>query len=158
MLAADFNIIRKIQMKWITRSHVHVDWAACPWLITRFIDSDAEFLFVSKNKVMEIAKKEGSIAFDTLGADPNHRGDLCNFDVIINDCELTDMTLRRMAKIINAAGTNRLDADPLAVGLETIAVGYRIRYPDDLENIERQFEIYDALYTWCRLDVARNES
>jgi len=145
-------------MKWITRSHVHVDRVACPWLITRFIDSDAEFLFVSKSKVMEIAENEGAIAFDTPGAELHHREDLCTFDVIIKDYELSNRALLRMAKIINAADTNRLDADPLAAGFEAIAVGYSLRFPDDLENIERQFEVYDALYAWCRLDVAQGES
>jgi hypothetical protein len=145
-------------MKWITRSHVHVDRVACPWLITRFIDSDAEFLFVPKSKVMEIAEKTGAIPFDTTGADLNHRDDLCSFDVIIKEYELTDKALLRMARIINAADTNRMEADPLAAGFEAIALGYGLRYPDDLENIERQFEVYDALYAWCRLDVARNES
>jgi len=142
-------------MKWITRSHVHVDRVACPWLITRFIDSDAEFLFVPKSKVMEIAEETGAIAFDTPGAELNHRDDLCTFDVIIQNYQLTDKALLRMAKIINAADTDRLDADPLAAGFEAIAVGYSLRYPADLENIERQFEIYDSLYAWCRLDVAR---
>jgi hypothetical protein len=144
-------------MKWVTRSHVHVDRVACPWLITRFIDSEAEFLFVPKSKVMGIAEKTGAIAFDTPGAELHHREDLCTFDVIIKDYELTDQALLRMAKIINAADTGRLGADPLAAGLEAIAVGYSLRYPGDLENIERQFEVYDALYAWCRLDVARSE-
>ena len=145
-------------MKWITRSHVHVDRVACPWLITRFIDSDAEFLFVPKSKVMEIATREGAIAFDTPGAELHHREDLCTFDVIIKEYKLTDKALLRLAKIINAADTNRLDADPLAAGFEAIAVGYSLRYPDDLENIAGQFEVYDALYAWCRLDVAKSGS
>ena len=144
-------------MKWITRSHVHVDRVACPWLITRFIDSDAEFLFVPKSKVMEVAETDGAIAFDTPGAELNHREDLCTFDVIIRDYELTDRALLRMAKIINAADTNNLSADPLAAGFEAIAVGYSLRYPEDLENIGRQFEVYDSLYAWCRLDVVGSE-
>ncbi len=144
-------------MKWITRAHVHVDRVACPWLITRFIDSDAEFLFVAKSKVMEVAEREGAIAFDTPGAELHHRGDLCTFDVIIKDHELTDKALLRFAKIINAADTDNLDADPLAAGFEAIAVGYGLRYPDDMENIEAQFEVYDAMYAWCRLDVAKGE-
>jgi len=142
-------------MKWITRSHVHVDRVACPWLITRFIDSDAEFLFVPKSKVLEIAEMEGAIAFDTPGADFHHRDDLCTFDVIIKEYELTDKPLLRMAKIINAADTNELENDPLAAGFEAIAVGYSIRFPNDLENIVAQFEVYDALYAWCRLDVGK---
>jgi len=142
-------------MKWITRSHVHVDRVACPWLITRFIDSDAEFLFVPKSKVMEMAEKTRAIPFDTQGAELHHRDALCTFDVIIKDYQLTDRALLRMAKVINAADTDSLDADPLAAGLEAIAVGYGLRFPNDLENIEGQFEVYDALYAWCRLNVAR---
>jgi hypothetical protein len=145
-------------MKWITRSHVHVDRVACPWLITRFIDSAAEFLFVPKSKVMEIAAKTGAIPFDSPGAELHHRENLCTFDVIINEYALTDKALLRMAGVINAADTDRLDADPLAAGFEAIAVGYSLRYPCDLENIERQFAVYDALYAWCRLDVARRRS
>ena len=145
-------------MKWITRSHVHVDRVACPWLITRFIDSDAEFLFAPKTQVLERAAKEGAIAFDTPGAELHHEGDLCTFDVIIRKFGLTDPALLRMAKVINAADTNRLDKDPLAAGFEAIAVGYGLRFPDDLENLERQFDVYDSLYAWCRLDVARSES
>jgi len=142
-------------MKWITRSHVHVDRVACPWLITRFIDSEAEFLFAPKSKVLEIAAKTGAIPFDTAGAELHHRGDRCTFNALIEDYQLTDEALLRMAKVINAADTGRLDADPLAAGLEAIAVGYGLRFPDDLENLEQQFEVYDALYAWCRLDVAR---
>lgn len=138
--------------------HVHVDRVACPWLITRFIDSDSEFLFAPKSKVMEIAEKTGAIPFDTPGAQLHHREAQCTFDAIIKDYELTDPALLRMAKIINAADTDRLDADPLAAGFEAIAVGYSLRYPDDLQNIAGQFEVYDALYAWCRLDVARNDS
>lgn len=145
-------------MKWITRSHVHVDRVACPWLITRFVDSDASFLFVPKSRVLEVAEKEGAIPFDSPGAELHHRGELCTFDAIIQEYQLTDKALLRMAKVINAADTNRLDADPLAAGFEAIAVGYSLRYPDDHENIERQFEVYDALYAWCRLDVAKTEA
>jgi len=121
------------------------------------IDSEAEFMFVPKSKVMEIAEKTGAISFDTPGAELHHRENRCTFDAIIEDYELTDKALLRMAKVINAADTNNLDADPLAAGFEAIAVGYSMRFPDDLENIDRQFEVYDALYAWCRLDVARNE-
>ncbi len=144
-------------MKWITRSHVHVDRVACPWLITRFIDSDAEFLFVPKSKVLEVAEQTGAIPFDTPGAKLHHRGNRCTFEAIIEDYELTHKSVLRMAKIINAADTDNLAADPIAAGFEAIAVGYGVRYPEDLENIERQFEMYDALYAWCRLDIAKNK-
>ncbi|OEU45144.1 MAG: chromate resistance protein, partial [Desulfobacterales bacterium S7086C20] len=128
---------------------------ACPWLITRFIDSDAEFLFVPKSKVMEVAEKEGAIPFDTPGAELHHRDEMCTFDVFIKDYELTDKALLRMAKVVNAADTDRLDNDPIAAGLEAIAVGYGLRFPDDTENLAGQLEVYDALYAWCRLQVAR---
>lgn len=143
-------------MKWITRSHVHVDRVACPWLITRFIDSAAEFLFVPKGKVLEVAAETGAIAFDTPGAELHHRGALCTFDVLIQEYGLTDKALLRLAKIVNGADTGHLEADPLAPGLEALAVGYSLRYPADLDNIRHQFAVYDALYAWCRLDVTKN--
>ena len=145
-------------MKWITRSHVHVDRVACPWLISRFIDSEAEFIFVPKTQVLERAGKEGAIAFDTPGAELHHEGDLCTFDVIIRKFDLNDPALLRLARVVNAADTDRLYKDPLAAGLEAIAVGYGLRFPNDLENLKRQFEVYDALYAWCRLDVLEHAS
>ncbi len=140
-------------MKWITRSHVHVDRVACPWLITRFVDSEAEFIFVPKSQVIEKAEKQGAIPFDSPDAELNHQEDLCTFDVIIKKYGLTDKALLRLARIVNAADTNRLENDPMAPGLEAIAVGFGLRFPDDKENIKQQFEVYDALYAWCRLQV-----
>ena len=102
-------------------------------------------------------RQEAAIAFDTPGAELHHREDLCTFDVIIQEYGLTDRALLRMARVINAADTDRFDNDPLAAGFEAIAVGYSLRYPNDLENLERQFEVYDALYAWCRLDVAKGD-
>jgi len=83
-----------------------------------------------------------------------HQDGLCTFDVIIKMYDLTDKPLLKMAKIVNAADTDRLKDDPVAAGLEAIAVGYSIRFPNDRENLEHQFEVYDALYAWCRLQVA----
>jgi len=143
-------------MKWITRSHIHVDRVACPWLISRFIDSAAEFMFVPKSQVLAVAEREGAIAYDTPGADLHHRDDLCTFDVLIAEYELADKALLRLAKIVNAADTDNLQNDPIAAGLEAIAVGFGLRFPDDFVNLEHQFEVYDALYAWCRLDVAGN--
>jgi hypothetical protein len=142
-------------MKWVTRSHVHVDRVACPWLITRFIDSAAEFRFVPKSEVLAVAEREQAIPFDSPGAGLTHDGDLCSFDVIIREYHLTDPALLRLARIVNAADTDRLERDPAAAGLEAIAVGYSLRFPDDLENLEHQFAVYDGLYAWCRLDTAR---
>ena len=142
-------------MKWITRAHVHVDRVACPWLITRFVDSEAEFLFVSKNQIEEIAKATGAIPFDAPGVELGHLEGRCSFESIIKKYELKDAALLRMAKIIHAADVAEdIDSDPLARGVEAIARGYSLRFADDLENLERQFEVYDALYTWCRLEVA----
>ena len=142
-------------MKWVTRSHVHVDRVACPWLITRFVDSDAEFLFVAKSRVAEVAKTEGAIPFDAPGAELGHKNGKCSFDSIIEKYELTDKALLRMAKIVNAADTDKVGSDPIAPGLEAIATGYSILFPLDSDNLQRQFELYDALYAWCRLDVSR---
>jgi len=142
-------------MKWITRSHVHVDRVACPWLITRFIDSEAEFLFVPKSQVKAVAEQERAIPFDAPGAELDHDGDLCTFDVIVREYGLTDKALFRLAKIVNAADTRRFEKDPLAAGFEAIAVGYGLRFPDDRKNLEKQFEVYDALYAWCSLEVAK---
>lgn len=141
-------------MKWITRSHVLVDRVACPWLISRFVDSEAEFLFVPKNQVMDVAKRENAIPFDVPDVELGHHGDDCSFDSIIKKYGLTDRALLRLAKIVNAADADRLQNDSIAAGLEAIATGYSIRFPDDHENLSRQFEVYDALYAWCRLDVA----
>jgi len=142
-------------MKWVTRSHVHVDRVACPWLIRRFIDSDAEFIFVPKSVVSEVAEREGAIPFDAPDVELGHRDGKCSFETIIGKYALTDPALLRMAKIIHAADTRDIDSDPLARGFEAIAVGYSLRFPNDKENLAHQFEMYDALYAWCRLDVAK---
>jgi hypothetical protein len=143
-------------MKWVTRSHVHVDRVACPWLIKRFVDSEAEFLFVPGSQIEQVAKRDGAIPFDAPGAELGHHGDQCSFDAIIKKYQLTDKALLRLAKVINAADTNTLDKDPIAAGFEAIAVGFSLRYPSDQENLEHQFPVYDALYAWCRLDAAKH--
>jgi len=145
-------------MKWITRSHVHVDRVACPWLITRFIDSEAEFLFVPKSMVDSIADKTEAVPFDTPGVELSHHEGRCSFESILLKYGLTDPALRRLAQIVHAADIAAdIDKDPLARGLEAIATGYSLRYPDDEENLAHQFEVYDALYAWCRLDVAKEK-
>jgi len=119
------------------------------------VDSDAEFLFVPKNQVSKVAEREGAIPFDAPDVELGHHDGKCSFETIIEKYELTDAALLRLAKIIHAGDTKDRDSDPLAAGFEAIAVGYSIRYPNDRENLEHQFEVYDALYAWCRLDVAR---
>jgi hypothetical protein len=146
-------------MKWITRSHVHVDRVACPWLISRFVDNEAEFLFVPASQVMSVAKQVGAISFDCMGkAELDHHDDRCSFESIILKYELKDPALLRMAKVVHSADVAPdIDKEPLARGLEAIAVGYSLRYPDDEENLANQFEVYDALYAWCRLQVAKGQ-
>ena len=142
-------------MKWVTRAHVHVDRVACPWLITRFIDSEAEFLFVAPSQMHETAHREQALAFDAPGVELGHRDGKCTFEVLIETYGLHDRALARLAQIVHAADTDQLDKDPLAAGLEAIAVGYSLRFPDDQENLSRQFDVYDALYAWCRLAAAQ---
>jgi hypothetical protein len=144
-------------MKWVTRSHVHVDRVACPWLISRFVDSEAEFIFVPKSRIEQVVKETGAIPYDVPGVELGHRDGKCSFESIIIKYGLTDPALLRLAKIVHAADVDEdLDTDPLARGLEAIAVGYSLRFPKDLENLSHQFEVYDVLYAWCRLEVARN--
>ena len=141
-------------MKWITRAHVHVDRVACPWLITRFIDSDAEFIFAARREVERRAREENASPFDIPGAELGHADGRCSFESIILKYELKDRALLRLAKIVHAADVEAdLDSDPLARGLEAIATGFGLRYPDDEANLAVQFEVYDALYAWCRLEV-----
>ena len=145
-------------MKWITRSHVHVDRVACPWLIMRFIDNEAEFLFVPKSQIGKMAEETGAIPFDAPGVELGHHEGRCSFKSILLKYELKDPGLLRMARIVHAADVEAdIDTDPLARGLEAIASGFSLRYPDDEENLANQFEVYDALYAWCRLDVVKGK-
>jgi hypothetical protein len=145
-------------MKWITRSHVHVDRVACPWLITRFVDNQAEFLFVPRSRVDAVAAETGAIPFDAPGVELGHHEGRCSFESILLKYGLNDPALQRLARIVHAADVAEdIDRDPLARGLEAIATGYGLRYPDDEDNLARQFEVYDALYAWCRLEAARGK-
>jgi hypothetical protein len=148
-------------MIWITRSHVHVDRVACPWLITRFVDSEAEFLFVPKSEIDRLVTETGAIPFDAPGVELGHHGGdgstagRCSFESIILKYDLKEPGLLRLAKIVHAADVAEdIDSDPIARGLEAIASGYSLRFPDDQENLAHQLEVYDALYAWCRLQVA----
>jgi len=143
-------------MKWVTRSHVHVDRVACPWLISRFVDSEAEFLFVPKSQIARVVEETGAIPFDAPGVELGHSDGKCSFEAILEHYGLTDRALLRLAKIVHSADVEAdLDADPIARGLEAIAVGYSLRFPDDEENLALQFDVYDALYAWCRLQVQK---
>jgi hypothetical protein len=138
-------------MLWITRAHVHVDRVACPWLIKRFIDSDAGFLYVAASLVDETAKETGGIPFDAPGVELGHHEGKCSFEALISKYGLKDQALLRMARIVHCADIgDDIDQDPIARGLEAIAEGFRLRYVDDEENVAMQFEVYDALYAWCK--------
>jgi hypothetical protein len=142
-------------MKWITRSHVHVDRVACPWLISRFVDSKAEFLFVPKGEIDRVVKETGAIPFDAPGVELGHKDGRCSFESIMLKYGLNEAGLVRLAKIVHAADVAEdIDTDPLARGLEAIASGFSLRFPHDEENLAHQFAVYDALYAWCRLDAA----
>jgi hypothetical protein len=143
-------------MKWVTRSHVHVDRVACPWLITRFIDNEAEFVFVPKGEIDRVVKETGAIPFDAPGVELGHHEGRCSFESIILKYGLQEPGLLRLAQIVHAADVAEdIDKDPIARGLEAIASGYSLRYPEDVENLERQFEVYDSLYAWCRLQAGK---
>jgi hypothetical protein len=145
-------------MLWITRSHVHVDRVACPWLIRRFIDNEAEFLFVPKSQINMVAKERGAIPFDAPGVELGHVDGRCSFESILLKYELKDPALLRMAQIIHAADISEdSDNESVARGLEAIATGFSLRFPDDEENLAHQFDVYDALYAWCRLQVAKDQ-
>jgi hypothetical protein len=143
-------------MLWVTRSHVHVDRVACPWLIKRFVDSDARFLFVPKSRVADTVAETGAIPFDAPDVKLGHHEGKCSFESIMEAYGLTDSALRRLAAIVHAADiAEDMNADPIAPGLEAIATGFGLLSPDDHRNLELQFPVYDALYAWCRLQVSR---
>ncbi|WP_456399099.1 chromate resistance protein ChrB domain-containing protein [Mesoaciditoga sp.] len=133
-------------MKWVTRSHVHVDRVACPWLIKRFVDNQAEFIFVTRELVMETAKRENAIPFDVKGVELGHKDGHCSFVSIMEKYKITDPTIKKLAEIINAADTGHPEASEYAAGMELIARGFSIMYPGDMKNLEEQFKVYDAVY------------
>ncbi len=142
-------------MKWITREKAKVDRIACPWLIKNFIDKNAQFLFVPKDKVLELAKKENAIPFDVTGAELTHfyenGSEYVSFDAIIKKYNITDPALLELAKIVRAADADIKDPAPEGAGLEAAAAGFRELAKDDYENMRLQFPLYDALYQYCKL-------
>jgi hypothetical protein len=148
-------------MKWITREHVKVDRVACPWLIKKFVDKDAEFLFVPTDRVMEIAEREKAIPYDVKGVELGHHGKECSFEAILKKYGLTsDPALVLLGKIVNGADTdNSLWRQPEGEGLEAIAEGFRhLGFKDDHEQNAAEWIIYDALYAYCREMVRQGRS
>jgi len=123
-------------MKWVTRARPKVDRVACPWLIKRFVDPQAEFLYVPPEEVIEIAKREGAIPFDVANVELGHNGPECSFDAIIKKYNLTDRALQRLA----------------------VAEGFRLVYSDDHELLDRELSVYDALYAYCQQTAPQNTS
>lgn len=145
-------------MKWVTRARVKVDRVACPWLIRKFVDQDAEFLFVPREEVLAAAEREGAIPFDTPGAELNHVGDLCTFDAILEKYGLTDPALHRLAAIVRGADTRNKDLTPWSRGLDAIAEGFQsMGLPDD-EVLKLEWPVYDALYNFCRNEIEREKA
>ena len=145
-------------MKWVTREKAKVDRIACPWLISRFVDPKAEFLFVPKEKVLDVAKEQGATPFDTSGAELFHfkdeGDDRCTFDAIIRKYNLTDPALLDLAEIVRTADAAPRRPRPEGAGLEAMALGFRTTAQDDRDNLRLQFPAYDALYAYCRLKVS----
>jgi hypothetical protein len=137
-------------MKWVTRARPKVDRVACPWLIRRFVDPQAEFLYVPADQVAAVAAREGATPFDEPNAELGHHGPECSFDAIVKKYHLTDPALLRLALIVRGADTAAKDLTPESRGLEAVAEGFRIVYRDDHELLEHEMPVYDALYAYCQ--------
>ena len=147
-------------MKWITREHVKVDRVACPWLIKKFIDPDAEFHFVAADQVMLEAQRLRATPFDVPGVELGHHGKECSFEAILKAHRLAeDAALRLLAKIVNGADTdNSLWHQPESAGLKAIAEGFRhLNFRDDHEINAAEWIVYDALYAYCKEMVKREK-
>ena len=142
-------------MKWVTRERPKVDRIACPWLIKRFVDQEAEFLYAPGDQVLATAEREGAIPFDVPGVELGHHGPECSFDAIVRKYNLTDPVLEQLALIVRGADTDAKDLTPESRGLEAIAEGFRLTYQDDHEQLERELPVYDALYAYCRQHTTR---
>jgi hypothetical protein len=137
-------------MKWITRERPKIDRIACPWLIARFIDKDAQFIFAPPADVVRLAKELDAIPFDVEGVELSHDGPLCSFDALLAKYHLDDPSLRELALIVRGADTARLDLAPQAAGLLAISLGLSYNFQDDHEQLKHGFVLYDALYSWSR--------
>jgi hypothetical protein len=140
-------------MKWITRARPKTDRIACPWLIRRFIDPDAEFMYVPKDQVLDVARREGATSFDAPGADYTHRGTMCTFEVLIEDFDLTskDPALGELARIVHAADiAGEETTHPFGAAISAIGDAGLDVEADDHQLLERGMFVYDALHAWCR--------
>ena len=136
--------------KWVTREHPKIDRIACPWLVSRFINPGAEFIYVPPDQVTAVAEQIGGIPYDIKGAEFGHVGDRCSFDAIVRIFDIKDRALDRVAMVVRGADTSRHDLAPECEGLYAISFGLSANFPDDHEMLRHGLVIYDALYTWCR--------
>ena len=137
-------------MKWVTRERPKIDRLACPWLIRRFIDAEAEIHYVPAPQVLAVAASEGAIPFDVPGVELTHSGPLCSFDAFLEKYHLEEPALARLAEIVRAADTDTLERSAQAPGLLAISLGLGANIGNDQELLETALPLYDALYTWCR--------
>jgi hypothetical protein len=142
-------------MKWITRRNANVDRVACPWLIQRFIDKDAEFLFAPADEVLPLAKREGAIPFDISGVELGHVDGRCSFESIMVKYRLNDPALQRLASIVHGADISAdIAVTPESAGLLAIAQGFALAHGEnDHEKIRLETPMYDALYVWCQRQI-----
>jgi Uncharacterized conserved protein len=146
-------------MKWVTREHPKTDRIACPWLIRKFIDPDAEIIYVPRDDVLAYAEREGATSFDAPGATYTHRDGLCSFEVLIAENGLDDPALTLMAKVVHGADVSGdRDATPQSRGLEAIANGFALLGIEDQHQLALELPVYDALYAWAQNEVATSSS
>ncbi len=136
-------------MKWVTRARPKIDRIACPWLISRFIDPAAEFLYVPSNQVLAVAQQAGAVPYDVPGVEMTHVGELCSFDAFLSKYALTSPALQQLALIVRGADTDRLDLTPQSAGLYALSLGLSKNYSDDQAMLAQGMVMYDALYAWC---------
>ena len=144
--------------RWITRERPKIDRIACPWLVLRFIDRDAEFLYVPASQVLQDAKRLGAIAYDIPGAPISHQGELCSFDTLMKAFGLRDPALDALARIVRGADTDRLDLAPQSAGLLALSLGLSRLHGDDSVMLAAALPLYDALYAGCQGAQAESHS
>jgi len=144
-------------VKWVTREYVHVDRTACPWLIRKFIDPKAEFIFVPTEKIEEVVKTQRAIPFDAPDVELGHHGEKCSFDAIIEKYKIKDSGVLELAKIVRAADTNKPEIASEGPGLDAVMTGISILAKDDQEAVEKAKPVYDALYNNCKLKLIREK-
>lgn len=137
-------------MQWVTRERPKIDRIACPWLIRRFIDPDAEFLFVPLGEVLSVARSAGAIPYDVPDVELSHVGELCSFDAFLRKYALDDPALADLARIVRGADTARPDLAPQSAGLLAISLGLSQLFEDDHEMLRHGMVVYDALHAWCK--------